>query len=218
MSSLVEQPEVLEQYTELRIQDRLVLTSVIRERQKNGSDRFDEVWNGVYVVSPLANNEHQSLVTQLAAVLSASVQWASHGTVFAGVNVSDQEEDWRQNYRVPDVAVFLNDTRATNQGTHWFGGPDFAVEIVSPNDRTREKLDFYASVGTRELLIIDRDPWVLELYRLQNDQLALVDRSTTDNGTPLVSDTVPLTFRLIAGETRPNIDVVHKDGEPRWLI
>ena len=116
------------------------------------------------------------------------------------------------------MAVFLNDTRATNQGTHWFGGPDFAVEIVSPNDRTREKLDFYASVGTRELLIIDRDPWVLELYRLQNDQLALVDRSTTDNGTPLVSDTVPLTFRLIAGETRPNIDVVHKDGEPRWLI
>ncbi|WP_166827820.1 Uma2 family endonuclease [Thalassoroseus pseudoceratinae] len=218
MSSTIEQTEILEEYAELRIQDRSVLTSVIRERRKNGSDRYDEVWDGVYIVSPLANNELQNLITQLAAIMTATVQWASHGHVFAGVNVSDQEEDWRQDYRVPDVGVFLNDTKATNRGTHWFGGPDFAVEIVSPNDRTREKLDFYASVGTRELLVIDRDPWGLELYRLRNDQLAIVASSTVENGTILASETAPLSFRLRKGEPRPHIEVVHQDGQQNWTI
>jgi hypothetical protein len=30
-----------------------------RQRALTGADRFDEVWNGVYVMAPLANNEHQ---------------------------------------------------------------------------------------------------------------------------------------------------------------
>lgn len=218
MSSVVDQPDILEQYTELRIQDRNVLTSVIRERQRNGSDRCDEVWEGVYIVSPLANNEHQNLVTQLGAVLTASIQWASLGTVFTGVNVSDQEEDWRRNFRVPDVAVFLNDAKAVNLGTHWFGGPDFAVEIVSPNDGTREKFDFYASVGTRELLVIDRDPWVLELYHLRDEHLELVKSSTVENKTLLECETVPLTLKLIPGDTRPQIEVVHQNTKQHWTI
>jgi len=50
------------------------------------------------------------------------------------------------------------------------GGPDFAVEILNPGDRTPEKLPFYASVNVRELLVVDRDPWSLELFRLCDGQ------------------------------------------------
>ena len=51
-------------------------------------------------------------------------------------------------------------------GTFWYGGPDFAVEVISPFDRSRKKFEFYARVGVRELLLVNRKPWSLELYRL----------------------------------------------------
>jgi len=35
----------------------------------------------------------------------------------------------------------------------------------SRGDKTLEKLDFYAAVGTQELLVIDRHPWKLTMYR-----------------------------------------------------
>ena len=41
---------------------------VLEERRANGADRFDEVWDGVYIMSPMANNEHQAIGTRLAAI------------------------------------------------------------------------------------------------------------------------------------------------------
>src|SRR5207244_1984588 len=130
-----------------------------RARRLSGADRFDEVWNGVYDMAPLANNEHQYLATNLAAVIGTAIVQPDEGQVFAGCNVSDREVNWEKNYRCPDVAVFLKGNPAKDCDTHWFGEPDFAVEIVSPGDRSRKKLSFYASVGVRELLILDRKPW-----------------------------------------------------------
>src|SRR5215210_581016 len=123
------------------------------EREASGADRYDEVWEGVYMMAPLADDEHQDLQTQLGAVLQVRVGWTGLGQVRTGVNVSDRE-DWTHNYRIPDVAVFLPDTKARNCDTFWLGGPDFTIEIVSSGDRGREKLDFYAKVAVRELLLV----------------------------------------------------------------
>ena len=97
------------------------------------------------------------------------------------------------------------------------GGPDLAIEIVSPHDKSREKLEFYAKVGTRELLILDRDPWSLELYRLSEGTLALVGRSTLDQPDLLETEVAPLTWRIIPGEERPKVEVIHTAGTQRWL-
>lgn len=169
-------------------------------------------------MSPIANNEHQDLVGALSAVLRVVIGWTGLGDVFPGVNVSDREVDWTQNYRVPDVAVFLRGTRAQNRETHWFGGPDFAVEILSEGDRSREKLGFYASVGTRELLLVDRQRWALELYRLEGGALLPVGVAAVDRGGPIASDVVPLSFRLQAGSPRPKVVVEHGDGRQRWEV
>lgn len=149
----------------LMINDRRMADDLIAARRASGADRYDEVWEGVYMMSPMANNEHQALATALVIALGTVIDWKGLGRTLAGANVSDRQENWTHNYRVPDVLVFLNDSSAVDCGTHWFGGPDFVVEIVSPGDRTLEKLDFYAAVGTRELLVVDRDPWQLTLYR-----------------------------------------------------
>ncbi len=127
-------------------------------REAMGSDRYDEVWEGVYMMAPMPDDEHQELVALLTSILVEVVRWPGLGEVRPGVNVSNQREDWKQDYRAPHVAVFLKEGHAENLGTHWFGGPDLAIEIVSPDDRSREKIDFYSGIGVRELLVIDRQP------------------------------------------------------------
>ncbi len=167
------------------------------ERKSSGTDRLDEVWDGVYFMPPLPNNEHQFFQIQMALALQSALGSLDQGTVYPGVNVSDREKGWQKNYRCPDVAVILPGCKAKNCGTHWFGGPDFAVEILSPKDRSREKLPFYSSVSVRELLLMDRQPWSLELFRLQGQELISRGRSTIGRPIALISSIMPVSFRLV---------------------
>ena len=163
--------------TDPSLEERLIL-----ERQRTGADRYDEIWEGIYVMSPIANVEHQRIVTRLAAVLQEVVGWSGQGEVFAGLNFSDRGHDWEHNYRVPDVGVFLRGTTAEDLETHWRGPADFLVEVTSPGDRSREKLPFYGRLGVRELLIVDRDDWSLELYRLDAGELRSQGRCDPKSG------------------------------------
>lgn len=187
------------------------------EREASGADRYDEVWEGVYVMAPLADNEHQDLQFELAAAIKYALESPTLARIHTGANVSDREANWKSNYRIPDVVVVLPNGAARDCGTHWCGGPDFCVEIASPSDRSRDKLDFYAQIGVRELLLIDRDPWALELYRLSGRRLELVGRSDVGKPDALISTVLPVSFRLAAGTNRPAIEVAHRDGVLRWL-
>jgi Uma2 family endonuclease len=188
--------------------DPAELKRLIRGRRRAGSDRWDEVWEGVYVMPPLADNEHQRLGLEMAIDLRNILGPDERIQIFAGCNVSDQAQRWRRNYRCPDVAVFLPGNPAEDRGSHWFGGPDLAVEIISRFDRSREKLGFYAKVGVRELLLVDRRPWQLELHRRTGDDWILGGRLALDDSTGLlVSEVLPVSFRLVSGPGRPRIVV-----------
>lgn len=187
------------------------LKRLVRRRRVTGADRFDEVWDGVYVMAPLADNEHQSLGLDLAIAFKDALDSITHVKVFAGCNVSDQPKRWRRNYRCPDVAVFLAGNPAEDRKTHWYGGPDLAVEVTGRFDRSREKFTFYKSVGVRELLLVERHPWSLELYRADTAGWALVGRSNLQGSTgPIDSAVLNLTFQLTQGAVRPQIEIVRK--------
>jgi Uma2 family endonuclease len=186
-------------------------------RKLTGADRFDEVWDGVYMMSPVANNEHQSLALQLCFAVAEVVRMPEEAMIFPGCNVSDRETGWTKNYRCPDVAVFLKGNPAKDCDTHWFGGPDFAVEVVSPNDRSRDKLDFYAKVGVRELLILDRKPWRLELYRLAEGSLDPAGTASVKKPAELASVVLPLSFSLQDAKPRPKLRVRARGGKT-WTI
>ena len=191
---------------------------ILAERVETGADRFDEVWDGVHVVSPLPNDEHQEIVANFVISIGTVIQLPKLGKVRPGVNVSDRVEGWEQNFRGPDVVVYLNGTGARNYGAHWVGGPDFAIEVICRHNRSREKFDFYAKVGTRELLIVDRYPWALELYRLgEAGYFELVGRSMVERPDVLASRVLPLSLRLVEGEKRPRIAIDHADGDRSWL-
>ena len=199
------------------IHDRVLQERLQAERAATGADRYDEVWEGDYMMAPMPNNEHQFLVARLTRVLDELVTDDELGIVLPGANVSDRVEGWRDNYRVPDVAVFLNESSAENHGSFWLGGPDLAVEILSPDDLAREKIAFYAQVGTRELLIVDRAPWQLELYRLEDTKLELVSSVMPDDGSTIELQTCDLTLGLQASDARPQI-IAAKPGGRSWTI
>ena len=191
---------------------------MIARRRELGLDSYDEVWDGVYVMSPIADDDHQEIVGGLDGVLQAVVAFPGLGKVRPGVNVSDREDDWTKNYRVPELVVYLPDNPARNFKTHWVGGPDFALEVMSEGDRARQKFDFYAAVGTRELLLVDRYPWALELHVLKRKKMRLVGRSTPDDPQWLRSTVLPLEFRMVRDTPRPRIEVRHIDSGQTWLI
>jgi Uma2 family endonuclease len=198
--------------------DPYVERQIRAQRAERGADHFDEVWEGIYTITPAPNVEHQDIASGLATVFRIVIQWSGLGNVFHCVNVSDRERGWEHNYRVPDVAVVVNGTQARFCDTHLCGGPDFLVEIISPDDRSRQKLQFYAKIGIRELMIVDGEPWSLELYRLDDDELKLLGTSRLEEPALLTSDVVPVSFRLLPGDARPQIEITHRDGVQRWLV
>lgn len=188
------------------------------ERRAWGADHHDEVWEGIYRVTPLPNNEHQQIVGQFVTILQSTIGWQGLGEVWPGVNVSDRTDDWTKNYRCPDVAVYLKGTAAQNCGSYWLGGPDFLIEVVSPGDDSRAKLPFYAKVGTREVLIVERDPWLLELFRLEGERLVSAGVSDFARASLLASQVVPFTFRLVSGSPRPKVEIHLVETGQTWRI
>ena len=108
-------------------------------------ERLTEVWEGVTVMSPAANTEHQNLVNALGSVFWAVVESPGLGLIHQGVNLSDRTPNWLENYRNPDVSVYLNGNPAVDHGTHYVGGPDLAVEVVSPGENPAAKFASYAA-------------------------------------------------------------------------
>jgi Uma2 family endonuclease len=200
------------------IEDPALEESLKAQRQAWDADKHDEVWEGVYFMSPEADDDHQDLVLEFAVVLREAVAKHGLGKVRPGVNLAASAENWKDDYRVPDVVVFLNETAATNHGKFWTGAADFLVEITSPRDRVYEKLPVYSLLGVRELLILNRQKWMLELYQHLRGELQKSGESTLSLGDVLSSRVLPLDFRLIPGDARPQVNVRHRTSGEHWVI
>jgi Uma2 family endonuclease len=201
----------------LRVLDTILEERLIEERRRMGGDRYDEVWDGEYVMSPLANLEHQHIASRLATIFYEVLGARDDVWSLAGANVSDQEVEWTKNYRCPDVVVTLPGSRAQNRHTHWYGGPDLVVEIVSEGDASYDKLDFYSKIGVREVLIVNRDPWLLELYR-PNDAgvLTLVGRVDLLSSGHTASEVLDAELSLVQRDSRVSIKVIQTATGRSW--
>src|SRR5687768_14135460 len=173
---------------DMLVVDPRVSARLIEERRARGQDHFDEVWEGTYIMAPAPNDEHQELSTRLARPLLEIVEDAGLGVVRISINLASNPDDWEHDFRIPEVAVYLNDSLAVCHDAFWSGPPDFLVEIVSPWDKTRQKINFYSQLGARELLIIDRDPWQLELFRLQGTKLVQVAKISLGDAAEIASE------------------------------
>jgi Uma2 family endonuclease len=146
---------------------------LLDQRRETGADRWDEMWDGVLHMVPSPSSDHQGLVGDLYYWLRS--EWASRrsGRVLIGVNVA-LGPNWRDNYRVPDLALILPGGRAQDRREYIDGGPDVVIEVRSPQDETYVKLPFYAEIGVRELWVVDRDTQVVEIHALEGEAPRLV--------------------------------------------
>ena len=117
---------------------------------------------------------------------------------------------------MPDVVVFFHGGRGVCHDTFWTGGPDFAVEITSEGEVPADKFEFYGGLGTRELLVIERDPWRLELYGPQSRGMQLLQAANL-NDPAIISNSVELSFSLHDDQDEVEFVVEHRDGR-RWAL
>lgn len=178
--------------------------------------RITECWNGLTVVPPFKDNSHCAIQGIMCAAFGGLVDRDGGERAYPGCNISDRGDDWLQNYRCPDFVVYLKGNPAINHNTHWEGGPDFLVEVISRGEDPEAKFEFYASIGTREVLIVDRKPWALELFRLKRGKLVSVGRSELPTSMMLKSGVLPFTFQLKPGKPRPTIEMIHTATGQVW--
>ena len=127
----------------------------------------------------LAGGRHGYVCVQLGMLLNAFVKQRRLGHVF------DSSTGFRLpggNVRVPDVSFVAIGRFGDPQPPIGFPelAPDLAVEVLSPDDRTRDILDKvgeYLQAGTRLVWVIDPERRGAVLYRSLSDvrQLAAED-------------------------------------------
>lgn len=156
--------------------------SLLEERRRLGIDLWDEMWEGVIHLVPAPSRWHQQFVTELALVLGPIAK-------AKGLLISHETALYRseKDYRIPDLVCALP-SQGTERGIE--GGCEFAVEALSPNDETYDKIPWYASFGLRELLIVDPVSRQAELRRLEGGKLVPVE---------LHSRVLDVTFALAPG-------------------
>jgi Uma2 family endonuclease len=192
-------------------------TNLKQEWLKEQDERRTEVWEGRIVMAPMPNNEHQRLVMSLCQMFYLALNPTGEEGIFAGVNLSDSIADWKQNYRNPDVVVHLASSTAVDYDTHFVGGFNLVVEILSKGETPTDKLLFYEQIQTQEVLIIKRNPWALYLYTLQEGKLALAGQSNLGIASILTSS-LGLTFQLVDAEPRPQIHVTQPSTSLAWKL
>lgn len=141
--------------------------SFLEERRRLGHDRKDEIWDGVLHMVPPGSFAHALVIGNLLLALDSVARRRGMRAMQSELGVFEHDK----NYRVPDVTVFRPE-HCTERG---LVGAVLVIEVLSPNDESREKQPFYAARGIRESWIIDPKTRAHEVYALRRGRYVRVD-------------------------------------------
>ena len=140
--------------------------AIIARRHALGVDRYDEIWEGEYHMTPGPAGPHAMLDHALALFLGPLAQAA--GLVGTSAFNLGQPND----YRVPDGGYHLKPPTGT-----WVPTVAVVVEIVSPDHETYDKFAFYAR-RAKELIVVDPATRTVECYVSDGEHLVTSHGST----------------------------------------
>ena len=115
--------------------------------------RLLEFTDGYVEELPMPTVMHQAMLSFLNDRFNAHLKPRGGFVLFAGLRVRIREGKFRE----PDLAALLNRSDPRNQDRFWLGA-DLTVEVVSPDDPTRDlitKRADYAEAGISEYWIVD---------------------------------------------------------------
>ncbi len=145
----------------------------LERRRREGLDRFDEVWEGILHVVPQPSSDHQRFERGLERVIEPIAE--KQGLeVFHQLGLYDPDPE-TNNYRVPDLTV-VRPEHVSKRGAD--GRAELVIEVLSPNDESREKLPFFARCRIPEVWLVDPATREVEVYVLIDNayRIALPNR------------------------------------------
>ncbi len=143
------------------------LDELLERRRQWGADTHDEVWKGVLHMNPAPHWRHADIQAQLIALLAPLARAAGLRAV-AEINLGEPDD-----YRVPDAAL-----TQPGGGGLYNATAALAVEVLSPEDETWNKLPLYAAHHVRELLIVDVDQQTIHWLCLSDGSYQPTERSS----------------------------------------
>lgn len=142
------------------------VAALVERRRSLGIDLHDEVWEGDYHMAPAPHPWHGYLDDEIAAALRPVARRVGlYGT--GPFNLGGPDD-----YRVPDRGL-----QRTLPATTFASTAALVVEIVSPDDETWAKLDFYAGHRVDELVIVDPTQRSVTWLALEEDRYVEVRTS-----------------------------------------
>jgi Uma2 family endonuclease len=143
------------------------LEALLERRRDWGADRHDEVWEGVLHMIPPPSFEHERLQAKLIRLLGPYAD-AAQLTITGGIGIGVDKND----YRVPDLTLARPGAQI-----QWNETAALVVEIVSPGDKSRDKLPFYAAHHVDEVVIVDPAKRTVDWLALAGDRYEPTARS-----------------------------------------
>lgn len=134
--------------------------ALIEERRRTGIDRFDEVWESVYVVNPPPSFRHSTVAGLILDLLEPHAD--AKGLVVrreVGIGRSDD-------HRIPDVVVA--NTSDLDDAGHYLLTAAIAIEVLSPNERI-DKRPFYFTHNVTEVVAVDPATASVEWHAIAPD-------------------------------------------------
>ena len=145
------------------------LLARIEQRHATGLDLWDVWWVGVYGIVTAPTREHQRLLKTLVNLLDTRIADPA-SEVLPDINIGLDKQD----ARVPDIAVLKVDVQLTSPA--FVETAEMVVEILSPGERSSEKLPFYARWGVGEYVEIDLAHRTVQMLRNQDDRWLPIER------------------------------------------
>lgn len=121
-----------------------VVEAWLEQRRALGQDGRDEVWEGVYHVAPHEHGRNGAVAMRLVLLLAGRAEAA--GLVPGGSFNLGEPGD----FRVPDLGYHRGSPDAL-----YFPTAALLVEVLSPDDETFQKFEFYARHDVDELWVVD---------------------------------------------------------------
>jgi len=147
--------------------------------------RYELIEGELIRMSP-AGAQHGMVAVRITAPLAMHVKANELGEVYAAETGFKLQSD-PDTVRAPDVA-FVSQNRVDEAGLvkgYWIGAPDFAVEVLSPDDSmqmTDEKAKHWLSAGAKLVWVVNPKRRSVTVYRSLIEIFEVAEDGILDGG------------------------------------
>ena len=171
----------------------------LEERRRLGHDKRDELWEGVLHMVPPASYLHASVSDELVAALTVIAR--RRGWIARSGQAGLFQPATDTSYRVPDAMV----ARPEHVSERGLEGAVLVVEVLSPNDESRDKFPFFARLGVDEVWLVEPRTREVEVHTLRDGRYHRVAASGSSITSPALGVTLATVdgphLRLCDGDT-----------------